>query len=118
MAIDSITDKIWTIRTIREMVRSLTTWNRDKINSCKGFASWSITKNQSSSLNQLFGGYMASTMFRSNLAESSTRKVDDAYIESDATHLFLNKLSEFLNYNKVNKNPVLGATGIPKIVGE
>ena len=60
---------------------------------------------------------MASTKFRSNLAESSTIKVDDAYIESDATHFFLIKLSEFLNYNKVNKNPVLGTTGTPKMVG-
>ncbi len=47
---------------------------------------------------------MASIKFRSNLAEISTKKVDDAYIDSGATHHFFHQRSIFCTILRSMKN--------------
>ncbi len=45
-------------------------------------------------------------------------KVDDAYMDSGATHNFFQQHSIFLNYTNMDEEPVQGATGITKTVGK
>ncbi len=43
-------------------------------------------------------------------------QVDDACIDSGTIHNFFHQRSIFLNYTKMNEEPVQGATGILEIV--
>ncbi len=89
--------------------------NQTLVSSLRNFASSNAGSNPTS-FNNSFGGFMPSIKFRSNLAEISTKKVDDVYIDSVATHYFFHQRSIFLNYTTVNEKPVQGAKGITKIV--
>ncbi len=91
--------------------------NRTLVCTLRNFSSWNAGS-QPATIRHSFDGLMVTIKFRSNLAESSRMKVDDAYIDSGATHHFFHQRSIFLNYTKMNEEPVQGAMGITKIIGK